>query len=628
METVLEQTFDFAVITPFKNYCDLSEKRKSMNTFMNEIDNLDDEDDLFGSKIKRVKTNNDCTILSNVSDSVGRLIYITDKSPKKDTKFFYSGIDDISQKIQINFAYRHPKVNTTGLYTNNHETIKKHFINPFSEVLLVRLSRSIRIKGDRITIKIYKQEKNRNVFCKYYQKRSLIYSVTIDKNFNFITLSMEKTNRLNKKDFKKNSFERLKDLIFTNYGLFGKKSNYIPSYYDNLYNDFNETFNDEQFYDVLCRELGITRSDVNDRSSFFDCFLKKFVERKGIKVPNDYKDILINLYPTQKYLKKNGNKLIASILDYFGFKTKSTIKLFHSTPKIDIDFFIEICRIIGHDYSKFIANLNPKLFNLQGKIDFRTRKQKVLYNKSFYTDMNDGRIELEHIEKENLIHILNSLDDITMTDRFLGDFLDHIDMIRKIRTYDELLIIKCKTYSEFSIEHLELSKLIAAIKKGWVIEYEFNEKMVEDVETPIEVYKDKEKIMLYPYILKREEEYAEEGAFMHHCVATYAEKQSSIIISLRTEDKSDRVTSEFLTQTGNKVQSRHFCNGVPPEYFNSALEILCDKANKYARYGMLNSLSKKKVKAMINGVEIKPEFNIPPAQEVFNRLLFGEQFLI
>jgi len=626
METLLEQIFDYAVITPFKNYSDLSERRKSMNTFVGEIDEIDeiDDEDFFGNK----------TLHSNIrfinsENKIGKFVILTHREPKKDTKFFYSGVENLGEKIQINFAYKHPSVNTNSLYTNKEETIKKHFINPFSEVNLIRLSRSIRIKGDRITIKIYRQEKKRDIFCRFYRKVTSVHSVTIDKNFNFITLSIKKTSNSNKKIFRKNSFKTFQQIITTNYGLFGKKTNLIPSHYDELTKDFDNIFNDEEFYDVVCRELGITRTDVTDRHNFFDSFIKKFVERKGIKVPNDYKDLLINFYPTQKFLKKNENKLIASILDYFGYKSKSTIKLFHLVPNIDISFFILVCSLIGNDYSKYIANLRLELFKLENKKERNSGKQKELHNKSFYREINNNNnLILEDKEKENLIHILNSIENINNVDAFIGEYIDHLMMIRKIRDYIPEFIIRSKTYSDFNTEHLELSKMMLEIRKGWVIEYEFNEKMVEDVETPIEVLKDKEKITLYPHILKREEEYAEEGAFMHHCVGTYADRQSSIIISLRTEDKSDRVTSEFLTQTGMRVQSRHFCNADPPEYFKIALELLCDKTNKYARYGMLNSLSKKKVRAKINGIEVKSEIPPPRTDIEFNRVWLGEQFFI
>jgi hypothetical protein len=118
-------------------------------------------------------------------------------------------------------------------------------------------------------------------------------------------------------------------------------------------------------------------------------------------------------------------------------------------------------------------------------------------------------------------------------------------------------------------------------------------------------------ITFYPHILKREEEYDEEGKFMHHCVASYSDKDRSIIISIRTEDKQDRVTCEFDCQTGTLIQAKHFCNRQPPGDMELAIEKLENKTKYYARMGLLHSLEKKKVLIKINGIEIDLENREP-----------------
>jgi hypothetical protein len=165
---------------------------------------------------------------------------------------------------------------------------------------------------------------------------------------------------------------------------------------------------------------------------------------------------------------------------------------------------------------------------------------------------------------------------------------------------------------------------MSLIKKGWVVEYQFVDKMVDDVEKPIDVKINlgesellvdcKElvgEITFYPHILKREEEYDEEGKFMHHCVASYSDKDRSIIISIRTEDKQDRVTCEFDCQTGTLIQAKHFCNRQPPGDMELAIEKLENKTKYYARMGLLHSLEKKKVLIKINGIEIDLENREP-----------------
>jgi hypothetical protein len=190
-------------------------------------------------------------------------------------------------------------------------------------------------------------------------------------------------------------------------------------------------------------------------------------------------------------------------------------------------------------------------------------------------------------------------------------------MIEKIREYDPEIYMRAKTFDEFHFEHTDLAKMITAINKGWVIEYKFSEKMVEDVEKPIPlkinlgtedepIYGDDLDISFYPHILKREEEYVEEGKFMHHCVASYADKEKSIIISLRTQDNLDRVTCEFDCQTGQLLQARHFCNKQPPADMDYIItNELSNKVKKYARLGLLHASEKLKVPVKINGVEVK-----------------------
>ena len=110
---------------------------------------------------------------------------------------------------------------------------------------------------------------------------------------------------------------------------------------------------------------------------------------------------------------------------------------------------------------------------------------------------------------------------------------------------------------------------------------------------------------IHTFILKREEEYMEEGSFMHHCVATYSDKDRSIIISVRTIDSSDRVTCEYDCQSGKLIQARHFCNKQPPADIEMAIEELSKKVEKYARMGILHCIEKKKVPVKINGVEVQ-----------------------
>jgi len=117
-------------------------------------------------------------------------------------------------------------------------------------------------------------------------------------------------------------------------------------------------------------------------------------------------------------------------------------------------------------------------------------------------------------------------------------------------------------------------------------------------------------------LLKIDGEYTEEGSHMHHCVASYADKERSIIVSVRegSPTGSERVTCEFDVRDKSCVQEKYFCNAVPPERFEFALEKTRHRIKIFR--GSIKSTSKEKVPLVINGVQL--EIKEP---DVFGNLL-------
>jgi hypothetical protein len=99
-------------------------------------------------------------------------------------------------------------------------------------------------------------------------------------------------------------------------------------------------------------------------------------------------------------------------------------------------------------------------------------------------------------------------------------------MLNRIREYDPNIRMKANNITKFHTEHNELSKIISAIKKGWVIQYFYPEETIRQIQQPIEcefkseiwkydgnVSKELELfdsmsegyVTIYPHILTREE---------------------------------------------------------------------------------------------------------------------------
>lgn len=607
MVDVLTQKFTFAMITPFKDYCQLSDGDKLKRQFNDSLDLFEEEDeDLFTVKngIKNID-----------GKSNGKILTLPHKK-KKRTNYFTTE-EKVQERFTLEYVYSNSK-SGHGFDTTKDRHIKNHYGRPLSEIVILTLERSVRIHGDKLTIKLYVQTKSRGFNCIYFRKRYDVQSLTVNlKTGNFTIGNITKTGKRNLKSFKVNSFRLLKTLISGR--SFFEPKNYI-SKTSRVYEEFQKIFDDELFTNKIKESLDIQTANINyssDSDLFLIDFVNRFITLKKIKIPNgDFVYWLTNFYPTEKYLKKNNRKLIASILDMLGIKSKFTIKILHEYPNIDLMGLVKFCSYFGNEYTKFISNLNPSVFaNSYVKktdgIDFNNNKFNSLNNKKIYY--------LKDVEKENLIKIANSQNYRSsgiLSETFTQLLDDHFRMIETIRNYDPEIFMKVKTVSDFHLEHNELSKVMSAINKGWVIEYKFNEKMVEDVEKPIPLKIDFEStdepvhtedlgITFYPKVLKREEEYIEEGKFMHHCVASYADKDKSIIVSVRTEDTTDRVTCEFDCQTGRLLQARHFCNRQPPaDIEHVILNDLSKKIKKYASLGLLHASEKLKVPVKINGVEV------------------------
>lgn len=616
MEDIITQRFSFATIKTFKNYSKLVDKKKSQRFIEDNlpllIDDEDEEDDLF-PEFKVFSVN-------PTIKPIGKLYSLPNKKTKPGSVFYFTTNEEITERFNLT-----PTNKTSEWFTSKEHQIKRHYGNPFSEITIEIIERSIRKHGDKVTIKIYHSTRTRGFNCLHFKKNYNVSSITVNlKNGNFWIGKIFKSGKNKKTLFRCNSFLDLSDILRKNINPF-RVSSSIP-FTSVEYDNFEKIFDDKSFSSKVHEVLGIVDGNENysrDPLMFFGDFVTSFHNKKQIKMPNgDFRYWLTRLYPTEKYLKKNDRKLVASILDMLGLKSKVTIKIFHTYPSIDLFSFVSLCRYFGSNYNKYIGNVNNEVFinscldlNLKSETH-RHFKHDLETNKQYISKLNDT-------EKENLVKIVNSLQNSNERRRklsllFIQELDDHFNMINKIREIDPTVYMRARDINEFEVEHRELSKTISVIRKGWTVEYQYDQKTLEQLEKPLEcLYDDYTIHHLYPTILKREEDYIEEGQHMHHCVASYSNKDKSIIISVRTENGHDRVTCEFDIQTGRCLQKRSFCNAQPPKHFENGLDIMEGIVLKLARFGILNWKEKKRVPVKINGIEISKELLPINATELF-----------
>jgi hypothetical protein len=547
MEVIFNQKFSSTEINKVKNYSLIKDKEKY---------------------IKKPKTPFDDNSHYN-----NQIVYeVFNTSPKRNnrnTAYFYSEIPTYFNLERVKF------LNQTKFYTNKDRHVKKYFNDPFADVKIDSIYFYIVKNEDKISLRVKTYSKKRDMNYRFFKKDKKSESISFNlKTGNFYIISG--------KYLYCNNFLKLEIFIKKYLSKDFLNSVYMFKNHKSEYQKILDFVKKETLVKTLKKQLFNKLSN----NSLYDDICDNFMKLKNIKAPDQYHFYLKNYYPSEKFLIKNDRKLIQSILDKYSIKSKLTIKLLHE-KNINLLLLKNLCNIFGDKYNFYLNRINKNSIS------------------EYYTDeINPIKInhDFSNIEKENILKIINT---IKIDRNFFITLNDHMDMIKTLSYYDIKLYFNSKTYDDFTNEHLEISKKIRLIKKGVTNEYIFNEKMLNSVETVININNEN----LYPFVLKRDDEYLEEGEFMNHCVYSYASKNKSIIVSIRTESKQHRATCEFDTQTGNLIQIRYFNNTEPPEKFFLALNVLKEKVKNFARLGMLRFINIKVTKLMLNGIEV-PEIHL------------------
>jgi hypothetical protein len=625
---ILLQRQVYAKIIPHKDYCDINEKPKQEPAVLWSM-NANDE-------------------IPHISS----LIHFHDKDAytKKNSKIFYASKGDAETNLRVYSKLR------TEIYTTDDRHIKKHFGKPFSEISVRLNEKSIREDENKLYVRRYWHMKSRHLNCRYFKRSNGYSGFTFNKkNGNFISYIKQPGQKLS---MRQNSFDHLSsvlDDVITTREYFNK-SRHTGSITKKTIEEYDQIFSKSKFIKELHLFFSkIIKNDIGDIPGdlLFDAatnditfyslmpkkqytefvlklVMKAFIDVKEIKTPNTYVNLLTKWYPTKPFLVKNENKLVLSILDRFGIKSKSLNKLIHSKDNFLLEQLIVLMPYFGkNELSKYVPNITQHYFDIDWKDvigDLNTS-----YYMHTFKSVQDLKIhDLRPNEKTVVLRYLNDffnsfmIKELTKSStktisRIFRELNDHFNMIEQVRKYYPNTEMKATNQLDFHAEHIELSKIQNSIKKGYTIEYTFPEEFVSYIEEPIlGVDKNNEEIVLFPILLKSDSEYTEEGSHMHHCVGSYADKEDSIIVSLRigSVSGSERVTSEFSTYNKTCVQSKYFCNAKPPKIFEDPLDELINRIDVYEK--SIKSIKKEKVPLVINGIVVQRE---KTTQDYFTELL-------
>lgn len=617
-KTILAQRFQFYTIEPYKDYSRLDSKYD--NQIHEDLDLELDNIDFFSTNVIKVEDGKDLEMV--LRNKFKLKLHNKKEYKRKNTKYFYSNLKNGEMVRLENWSSRTPT-----FYTTQERHLLKHYGRPFSSVSTDLHERNITMDNDTISVRFYIYRKSRTVNNKYFKKTKSAFGFKI----NFRTGNVMSYEGTNVPRIRQNNFKHLMQVLML---FFNRTSGpVIHMWSSDLKNrhplniEAEKIFDDAEFLKSLThcilsklphiQIIGLD-NEASSPAKVLSMVMKAFIDINKIKVPNDYHKLIIDAYPTKRFLKKNENKLIASILDRLGIKSKGTIKLLHKRPDLDIKKLLLLARYFGYkNLYKYIHNVDEKFF-----VNCKNKNPQLI-NESIYESLSTKyEYDIKDSERKCLLKLINEFfsqdrlkyeegNVITFYDNTqimqFNTFNDHLDMLVKIRAQLPHIEMTASNLKDFHNEHLEFSNIDRAIRKGYSIKYVFEDKLIKHIEEPILTRDEYGNLIetYYPVLLKIDGEYTEEGKHMHHCVASYADKERSIIVSLREGSPmgSERVTCEFDVRDKSCVQSKYFCNAVPPERFEFALEKIKDRVKIFR--GSIKSLSKEKVPLVINGIQLE-----------------------
>lgn len=365
---------------------------------------------------------------------------------------------------------------------------------------------------------------------------------------------------------KKNDFKSLKSLSIFGFERGEKRSGFWGVRYsratDTIFNKIFEIIksNFKSEYYIQNHQTNYIK-DKYQINRLYDLIVDFHLDKKQIKGhDNVYHDILFH-YPKKKWLIKNDNKFLPSVLDSLNIKSKYLIgEIQKSETPININSLNYLCKLFGDNHIDYIKKINWKIHCVEEPVN-----QKIHYLK------NDN-------EKKCLIKIINDWDMNLETMR-IESLIQSLKNIFTIRNIIEdkgiILLFNPKNVNQFDNTLEQWLSIKLHISRGYKMMYTIPADVIKEIEEDIVCNEQTFK----PKVLVTEDDYRVEGHMMKNCMSKqFIHGILYIYISLRNNKK--RINLQY--RKGSLVQSFGKAN-TPVHYsFLDAISVLCKRLEKYS----------------------------------------------
>lgn len=359
---------------------------------------------------------------------------------------------------------------------------------------------------------------------------------------------------------KDNDFNLLDDLLHAGFLKGEKKLGYWGVKYSKSINDIFEIIY-STLHPKLKTEHHIKKNYREDRTldiSLYELVVDFHLDMKGIKGHDSvYFDILHD-YPKKKWLIKNDNKFLPSVLEEHGIKTKYFIGELNKKSKflIIIRTLKYLCALFGDNYIDYIKQFSWKD---HCHVSTPNKKLHVLKNES---------------EKKTMVETLKKWYNNEVPDPFIPSINKLLTTREKLKPLGYILKYGAKNYEEFENLAETWNGHKKHITRGYKLKYDVPPSFIEQIEQDIVIGDN----VFKPKILLTEEDYRIEGYLMKNCMGKQF-SHGAIYFFVGLEHKRKRINLQY--RKGRMSQSYGRANTTTPEIFNEAIVILNSRFIKY-----------------------------------------------
>jgi hypothetical protein len=354
---------------------------------------------------------------------------------------------------------------------------------------------------------------------------------------------------------KKNSFDLLFELTENGFYRGEKRLKYWGVKYERFLTTIHSTI-----YKTIqphFRNSFIKKKDYRVKSTInplYDMLVDYHLDLKNIKQhDNVYQDIKYE-YPKKKWLLKNDNKFLPSVLESYGIKSKYLIgELSKDSQKSkhirSVNYF---CKLFGENYIDYLK-----------QIDWSQHCNDLPSNRKIHKLRND-------IEKKSMVKLINNWNSDTMKSDSLIYNLQKLLTIRDLVDGDESLIFKAKSYTDFENLLESWLSIKSYLNRGYRLKYDFPKEFVQSIESKIIV----EGEMFQPKILVSEEDFRIEGSNMKNCMSKQF-VNGSLFIYVALYNKNKRINLQY--RRGSISQQYGKANSSVDTIFHQPIQVLNER---------------------------------------------------